>query len=105
MRVLEVARPRIRDGRDHRKALPGKGFRPWAWTGSNRRPLPCKGSALPTELNARGGHGNAGRGQTARGSVRRVPDCTVRGVLVRCIHPVPSTVTLVLSQPPADRAW
>ena len=24
----------------------------WALTGSNRRPLPCKGSALPAELNA-----------------------------------------------------
>ena len=26
----------------------------WALTGSNRRPLPCKGSALPAELNALG---------------------------------------------------
>ena len=25
----------------------------WALTGSNRRHLPCKGSALPTELSAR----------------------------------------------------
>lgn len=25
----------------------------WMLTGSNRRPLPCKGNALPTELNIR----------------------------------------------------
>ncbi len=35
------------------KPRPHKGFRRWALTGSNRRPLPCKGSALPAELNAR----------------------------------------------------
>ena len=27
----------------------------WTWTGSNRRHLPCKGSALPAELQARNG--------------------------------------------------
>ena len=31
-------------------------FRSWAVTGSNRRPLPCRGSALPTELTARDAH-------------------------------------------------
>jgi len=42
MRVPDVPRHRIRDGRDHRNALLRKGFRPWVVTDSNRRPLPCQ---------------------------------------------------------------
>ena len=45
-------------GRRTRPALRGN---PWAMTGSNRRPSPCKGAALPTELIARANSHSRGR--------------------------------------------
>ena len=47
--TVDTTKPPL--SRGFSRNLPGK--LPWALTGSNRRPLPCKGSALPTELNAR----------------------------------------------------
>ena len=40
-----------------------------------------------------------------RGSASRSRTGVVRVVVVRCVHPLPSTVTSVLSHPPADRSW
>src|SRR5690606_2965822 len=36
---------------DNKKGEPSFAFLWWVLTGSNRRPTPCKGAALPTELS------------------------------------------------------
>src|SRR4051812_38708228 len=38
----------------------------WTWSGSNRRPLPCHGSALPAAPQAHISEGNAGTNKPAR---------------------------------------
>jgi hypothetical protein len=38
----------------------------WVLTGSNRRPSPCKGDALPAELSTRNGHEKARKNGLSR---------------------------------------
>ena len=102
IRVLSASRTVLWISPRSSKPEPHRAFHRWALTGSNRRPLPCKGSALPTELNARDMNGTDTR-PAPHVTVRRVPDGTARSVAVRCTQPPPSMVALVLSQPPASR--
>src|SRR3569833_2164904 len=90
-------------------------------TGSNRRPTPCKGAALPTELSTRWNPGAACRpreGRRARGpcqltaSFRPMPgrtfgtlaDLILMGALVRGLRPVRAArlVTAKVPNPTID---